>query len=114
MSGTSKIASARAHQRAPEPHIEWGTVGAFVRSAWSLPILKAPTPSSSINTPTVEDEGVLDVVDPITLIAAALAVGASAGLGDAGVAGDQGCLRRVERVDQAAFGRRCEGRGDLG
>src|SRR5215216_1739191 len=46
MSGTSKMASARAHQRAPEPHIESGTVGAFGQSAWSPLILKAPTPSS--------------------------------------------------------------------
>ena len=30
MPGTSDIASARAHQRTPEPHIQWFTVGAFV------------------------------------------------------------------------------------
>ena len=28
--GTSNIASARAHQRTPEPHIQWFTVWAFV------------------------------------------------------------------------------------
>ena len=46
MSGTSKIASARAHQRAPESHVRWSIVGVFLdQDAWSLPILKAPTPS---------------------------------------------------------------------
>ena len=29
MSGTSKIASARVHQRAPGPHVRWSTVGVF-------------------------------------------------------------------------------------
>ena len=46
MPGTSDIASARAHQRTPEPHMQWFTVWAFVvGEAWSLLILKVPTSS---------------------------------------------------------------------
>ena len=46
MSGTSNRRSVRGHQDALEAHVEWSTSRPSLRSAWSLPILKASTPSA--------------------------------------------------------------------
>src|SRR5215211_8164015 len=51
MSETSKIASAQAHQRVPPRRVRHRRV--LQQSvAWSLLILKSPTPYALINTPT--------------------------------------------------------------